>query len=267
MNIFRGSTGKRILNFVSEELPAIKPWDVFLIGENHNDPDRVLLQEEILEKLSCPELTLSLEFWDRSSQPVINEYLSNLISEDIFLRDSSPPGNYEDYMGLLRFCKEHGFGVIGANCPRRYVSIVRRLGRSGLEQCSEQGKAFLPSPLSYAPPSTEYGDLFRDMMGIVGRSGMDSDAMSGMLEAQNLWDATMAHSIQGQLQLDKKVIHVTGHFHIQKGLGLMEHLRNFAPSTNIMSLVILPEENPEEFVEERHKGLADYVVLTKEASD
>ncbi|CAB4055088.1 MPV17 [Lepeophtheirus salmonis] len=74
----------------------------FLIGENHMDPQRLSLQQRILEKVSCPELTLSLEFWDRSSQPVIHEYLSNLIDEDIFLRDSNPPENYTDYMGLIR---------------------------------------------------------------------------------------------------------------------------------------------------------------------
>ncbi|XP_040576912.2 uncharacterized protein [Lepeophtheirus salmonis] len=263
MNIFRGSNGKRILHFINEELPQIKAWDVFLIGENHMDPQRLSLQQRILEKVSCPELTLSLEFWDRSSQPVIHEYLSNLIDEDIFLRDSNPPENYTDYMGLIRHCKDKKLNVLGANCPRRYVSIVRRLGRSGLELCSDSGKTFLPSPLTYAPPSEAYSEVFKEMMGVVGRETMDSNSMMGMLEAQNLWDATMAHSICEQFKQNKKVIHLTGHFHIQKNLGLVEHLKKYAPDAKIVSMVIIPEENPSIFDNEKHKDLADYVVLTK----
>merc|ERR1719397_1241767 len=72
-----------------------------------------------------------------------------------------------------------------------------------------------------------------------------------MLDAQSLWDATMAHSIAGALHRREKLVHVTGYFHVQHGLGTVEHLHRYSPGVETLTVVILPSEelhqlNPEQ---------------------
>ena len=56
----------------------MKPKNVIFLGENHSDPSSHFLELEILQKvadLKPGETALSLEFYDRSAQSVLDEYL------------------------------------------------------------------------------------------------------------------------------------------------------------------------------------------------
>ena len=56
----------------------MKPKNVIFLGENHKDPSSHLLELEILQRvadLKPGETALSLEFYDRSAQSVLDEYL------------------------------------------------------------------------------------------------------------------------------------------------------------------------------------------------
>jgi len=50
---------------------------------------------------------------------------------------------------------------------------------------------------------------------------------------------------------------VAGYFHVQRGLGIKEHLSE----NSVLTLVALPVENVEDF--EPHRGLADLLALTR----
>jgi uncharacterized iron-regulated protein len=71
-----------------------------------------------------------------------------------------------------------------------------------------------------------------------------------------------AHSISEALPSSQLILHVAGHFHVAHGLGIAEHLEHYCPEVKRVSAVVLPEENPEEFVADRHAEMADYIVLT-----
>ena len=87
---------------------------VIFIGENHGDDAAHALELEILRELQesldqrQQRLALSLEFYDRESQTVMNEYLKGVASLDTFLSDSKPPANHSDYQPLIDFCKGMG---------------------------------------------------------------------------------------------------------------------------------------------------------------
>ena len=56
----------------------MKPKNVIFLGENHSDPSSHILELEILKRvadLRPGETALSLEFYDRSAQSVLDEYL------------------------------------------------------------------------------------------------------------------------------------------------------------------------------------------------
>src|SRR3954467_8455063 len=68
-----------------------------------------------------------MEMFERDVQIVLDEYLSDLITEQHFLASSRPWGNYKtDYRPLVELAKEKHLDVIAANAPRRYVNMVSR---------------------------------------------------------------------------------------------------------------------------------------------
>mmetsp|Transcript_27173 Transcript_27173/g.68139 ORF Transcript_27173/g.68139 Transcript_27173/m.68139 type:complete len:112 (+) Transcript_27173:71-406(+) len=90
-------------------------------------------------------------------------------------------------------------------------------------------------------------------------------------------DAAMAWNLASAMGRGAFCFHVCGSFHMEKGLGLMEHLRDymgwdrgsqesgaFAESAGgVATVVFVPTHHLElGFDMERHRGLADVVVLT-----
>lgn len=107
----------------------LKPKNVLLIGENHSDPSSHKLEMEILQKAAefkPGETALSLEFYDRSAQAVLDEYLLDFIDYETFLDHSNPPANHKDYRPLIDFCKANKLPVIAANCSRRHSRLMSR---------------------------------------------------------------------------------------------------------------------------------------------
>lgn len=271
-----------------------------LLGENHQDAAAHRLELEVLQRLwrdlepTGDRLALSLEFYERDVQPVLNEYLGGHADLDTFLNDSRPPGNYADYQPLIDFCKESRIPVVASNCPRRYTRTVSRQGLPRLESLVKTDEAFytrskhspLP-PFPYRRASDAYGSKFFEIMGLVA-SSQPSEKLQRMLEAQTLWDASMAHSIAEAWKsgLADVIVHVSGYFHIQYGLGIGEHLPEYYDKDKYSSysVVMMPtepsdldnevddvvnddrpedDENGLRFDEAEHLGLADVVVLSQ----
>ncbi len=71
----------------------------------------------------------------------------------------------------------------------------------------------------------------------------------------------MAFSIFESFEKLNFVAHISGYFHVQKNLGIVEHLNHYASDVSSYTVVMLPEEKPE-FYPEDHSDLADSLVLT-----
>jgi len=235
---------------------------VVMVGENHEDELAQALELQILKTVgSTPEkkVGLSLEFYDRESQTVLDEYLGDLVPLATFLRDSRPPGNHPVYQPLIDHCKTDHLPVIASNCPRRYTAMVSKGGRNCLTSLATTSAGQLLPPLPYPGASKEYTENFINIMREMGNT--NPTVPTTMLDAQSLWDATMADSInQGLGRLDR-VVHVTGYFHIQHKLGLVEHMTRLRPEIEILTIVILPSAQTHEITQEQ-KDIADLVVLT-----
>ena len=106
-------------------------------------------------------------------------------------------------------------------------------------------------------------------------SSMDHDSAShqtpaqpqhgggSMLDAQALWDATMAWSIAEHMTRTPgaKVAHFVGGFHVQSGTGTPEHLNQYRPGTRMLIISVQSVDDPSAFDPEEHIGLGDFVVL------
>jgi uncharacterized iron-regulated protein len=275
---------------------------VVFIGEAHDDPTGHTLEAELLERaheaygapVSNDEATrpvaLSLEFFQRDVQPILDEYLAGLIPEKAFQADSRPWPRYEtDYRPLIEFSKEHGLPVIAANAPRRYATRVTLNGRESLNDLSPEALASL-APLPYGQPSTEYRNQWiRVISEVMEEEGKKCglpiqepeegeepvqarapvgthDNMGNQLHSQVLWDATMAYWISDYLAQEPAalVLHMAGGFHVARGTGTPEHLDAYRPGTSRMIIVLRPVEDIDTFEPAPEGEWGDFVIQTDE---
>ena len=232
--------------------------DVILVGETHTNPTahhmEYTLLKELLAKREAGKVTLSLEMLARDLQPVTDEYLKGLITEAHFMAASRPWGNYgHAYQRTLNLAKEKGAHVIAANAPRRYVNLVSRKGKDALKQLSPEAKGWI-APLPYEEASPLYRaklkslekhlEIKEDQKSIKqsphGPSNETRIPTGINPDAQALWDATMAWSIAEarKKRPDSLIMHITGIFHCEEGLGIPEHLRLYDPSATIVIITI-----------------------------
>jgi uncharacterized iron-regulated protein len=248
--------------------------DVVLIGEEHGDPVGHYLELQLLkrfyEAFGSDEVSemerrvvLSMEMFERDVQTVLDEYLGDLITERHFIKAARPwPAYRTDYRPLIEFAKAEGIPVVAANAPGRYVNRVARLGRSSLDHLFPASKGWLP-PLPYGEASPRYREKFETFWEKIKKEGgahgpapgrppkttpqetrapsEKSDAFLHLMDAQSLWDASMAWSLAESLRQHPGAlaIHVNGKFHSEYGLGIPEHLRQYRPDLSFLTVTIL----------------------------
>ena len=238
--------------------------DVVLVGETHDNPSAHHLEYALFkgilakrtEEKSPPGVTLSFEMLARDLQGITDEYLSGLITEMHFMAPSRPCGNYlQAYRPTLNLAKEQGAPVIPANAPRRYVNLVARKGKAALEKLSPEAKNWI-APLPYEGASPTYLAKLKALEERFTKKGSkkslthsphghnkETPVPPGIdSDAQALWDATMAWSIAEALgqHPENLVMHISGIFHCQGGLGIPEHLDRYAPSAAVIIITIRP---------------------------
>lgn len=252
--------------------------DVLLVGEQHGDlvghRIEAVLLDAVIDTVAAGRgagrpVVLSLEMFERDVQIVVDEYLADLVSEAHFLRSSRPWTEYDiRYRPLVEAARNAGLPVVAANAPRRYTNRVTRHGPAALDDLSTEAKAFLP-PLPYPPASQDYRAQWDAIMADFREDGMTHDEAAGerMLAAQALWDASMGHAISESLveHLGALVVHYVGSFHVEYGTGIPERIRDYRPGTRVATVVIRPVDGVDEWSEEEHAELADFVILTKRA--
>ncbi|MEM1127965.1 MAG: ChaN family lipoprotein [Bacteroidota bacterium] len=276
---------------------AMAAAEVVLLGETHDDAVAHVLQLDLLQRAhaayaAARPLALSLEMFERDVQLVLDEYLAGLITESTFLGASRPWSNYEtDYRPMVEWARAHSLPVVAANAPRRYVNRVSRLGAASLADVPAAAQAYLP-PLPYGGASAAYeakwNAIMREMAAAHGHSPAEDDTTvtpdpveaadttaaapppimpdgNTMLQAQSLWDASMGYAVVEHLmkQPAALVLHVTGSFHVERGLGTPEQIARYRPGTRRLIVVFRPAADATQFNEADHAGLGDFVVLTQ----
>lgn len=263
---FRVFDGKGNPSSLDKIIEAAAENDVIFLGEQHDDATAHALQlqifKAIVEKYGKErKVALSMEMFERDVQIIVNEYLSNLISESHFLLSSRPWNNYkQDYRPLVELAKANNLPVIAANAPRRYVNMVSRNGRESLNGLSSEAKKWL-APLPYNQASEQYSNKFKALMGGSPESNM---GLNKILDSQSLWDATMSFSIAEFLKKNKKplVVHLNGAFHTENRLGTAEQLLKYRPKAKILVVTIRYENDFTVFDKTKHENLGDFVILT-----
>ncbi len=242
-------------------LKVAEDADIVLFGESHDNPVSHWLQLELTKDLfnfRNDNLVLGAEMFESDNQVILNEYLSGLISQKSFEDEARLWPNYKtDYKPLVEFAKTNNLQFVASNVPRRYASLVNSKGFKGLEELSEEAKAFIP-PLPIKYDSTL--NCYKSMMEM---EGMGPHITPNFPKAQAIKDATMAYFILQNWSAEKQLIHYHGSYHSENFESIYWYLKQANPALKIVTIHTVSQKDVSE-LEKENIGKADFTVCVDE---
>lgn len=246
----------------AEVMERLAEADVVFLGEIHDRKAHRGLQLAVLEALveRTPDVALGLEFFTRQDQALLDDLAAGRLSEVAFRSRVRVADGYP-YRELIHLARQRGIRLLGLNLPRWVVSQV---ARKGWESLPARERNRWPKP---SRTSDDYRRLVRKAY--VDFEGHHRADFRRFLEAQTLWDATMAESIHHHLEHRgfRPLVVVVGMIHVAYGLGIPSRLD---PQKAPSSVIVLHHDALEERLEDFNGPVADYIwfpnVATAEAS-
>ncbi len=194
---------------------------VIYVGEEHTDYGCHLLQLRIIQALfqADPNLAIGMEMFPRSSRKALDGYINGTIkSEREFLRKSryfSVWGyDYRLYRPIIGYARLHKIPIIGLNLDKKIVSqIFRRGNMDGLSE--KQLKAIAPERNLDIPG---YRQRLARVFSAHDLTGFSKKHFGGFIQAQSIWDETMAQTIADYLiaHPGRKMVVIAGTGHVYK---------------------------------------------------
>lgn len=231
--------------------------DLIFVGEVHDNPEHHLMEVQILQALTAryAPLTVAMEFFDVTQQPILDQYMERAIPEDQFLTDAdwnkgwSFP--YHFYRPLLLAAREKGDRLIGINAP---ASVVRKVARSGLISLTPEERAQAAREIDLN------NEVHREYLTEVYQ-GHSHDALQNFdhfYQAQCVWEETMAQNIARELEDNpRKMVVFAGNGHIVNRFGIPDRVLRRIPAPMATILLYPLTERTILF-----KTMADYIWLT-----
>lgn len=235
--------------------------DIVLFGESHDNPVSHWLQLELtkdLYDLKKDKLVLGAEMFESDNQVILDEYLGDRISQSSFESEARLWPNYKtDYKPLVEFAKKNKLNFVASNVPRRYAALVNKKGFEGLEELSDEAKAFLPPlPIKYDAEL----NCYKSMMEM---EGMGAHVTPNFPKAQAIKDATMAHFILKNWSPGQLLIHYHGSYHSENYESIYWYLKQANPDLKIVTIHTVSQDEISELIKE-NTGKADFTICVDE---
>lgn len=259
--------------------------DIILVGEYHNNVQGHKVEIELAQELLKhePSTAIAMEMFERQYQPLVDLFLQDKMSA-VCLEKATFASNWgggEDtwadwYQPIVDLAKQYypkGSRLIAANACRSYVKIANHQGYEPLEILKSQGNTLFELP----DPSVDVRQYLKNLNEISSRGfGMPkvrsegtqmagAPAFSrpqGFIDAQQVWDATMANSVALAYQQHPKVMLFIGDFHIKQQGGTTQRIKHAVPDASVLTISIIPVEDINLWQAE-HTGHANIVIYTK----
>lgn len=237
-------------------LPELMDSRIIHVGEKHDKFIHHINQLQIIKKIheAKHKLAVGMEMFQKPFQKDVDDYLAGRIDESTFLIKTEYfyrwRYDYNLYKPIIDYLKQQNIPLIALNIKG---DINRKVAREGLYNLTEEEKKHLPHELDFS------GDQYRRDLHKVFALHPDNKNLrdfNHFLEAQILWDESMAESAQQFLENnpEHKLVILAGNGHIRYKYGIPERLyrRNQEPFK-----VVVQDEDMEH-------GIADYVLVTTE---
>jgi uncharacterized iron-regulated protein len=204
-----------------EIIARLRDRRVVYIGESHTRYEDHLLQLRVIRAMyhQDPNLAIGMEMFSRADQPVLDRYvLDRTIDEEEFLRQSHYMlkwgYDYRFYQTIINFARSNRIPVVALNQEKDLVSKVYK--ESGLGGLDEKELAGIPMDLDISMPDyrQRIGSIFQMHNGHNNKPA----ELNKFLQAQSLWDETMAESIAAHLAAnpESRMAVIAGRGHVSK---------------------------------------------------
>ena len=238
---------------------------VVYAGERHTDYGDHLLQLQILQALytkNRKNMAIGMEMFPRSSQPALDAYITGeTATEKEFIKASkyfSVWGyDYRLYRDIIGFARKNKLPIIGLNLDKKIVSQVFKEGNT--DTIAEEELATIAEDRDLDVPG--YRERLLTIHGQHNGSPHENakKGFGGFLQAQAIWDETMAQSITNYLQdhPDKKMIIIAGAGHVYKDSAIPLRVRRRMPK--IRQSVVISDNGMETGIEQGKQ--VDYLMF------
>lgn len=240
--------------------------DMVFFGEYHSNPISHWLQLEMSKsffEVKGEKLFFGAEMFENGNQLVIDEYLKGLYAEDKMLPELTQLwSNYKtDYKPLLEFAKENNLRFIATNIPRRYASMLNKMGIDALKELSPEALDMIgPDLEKYFDPTVKAYAEMADMMG-----GHVPPNMLNIQTAQASKDATMAHFSLKNYNPGDFLFHFEGSYHSNYEQGIIWWINKIQPGLKIKSITTVTVSEWEEMTDEEKATIANYIIVVADS--
>jgi uncharacterized iron-regulated protein len=215
-SIISGRTGSPVTyEALIKDLAGVR---VVYVGENHRDIYHHQIQLQIIQSLlkQSPNLVVGMEMFDRSYQPVLDQWTEGELDEKTFLKQVHWYANwrydFKLYKEIFAFIQEKKIQLVGINIP---FHLPSKIAIGGIDSLAPEEKKFLPESIDTTQPEHRaYVKKIFDSHRIKGRDDFENFYM-----AQCVWEDIMAEAVARHLQ-DRQMIVLVGNGHIVKKFGV-----------------------------------------------
>ena len=247
-----------------EILQQLVKAKVVYLGETHDSAEDHQAQLAILREMQRQnrKIAIAMEMFQRPFQSAIDNYLAGKLTEEQLVEQTEYDRRWrfpwESYAPILRFAKENQLPVLALNTPSE---VTRKVASQGLESLTAEEKKHIPPISEIRTDNAEYRQLLLEVFQQHQKAAQgNSTAFERFLQAQVLWDETMAEKIAEFVKAnpDYQVVVLAGKGHIIYGYGIPSRVerRLGVGNVKVRSVLFNSSENPPLSAD---RPLADFV--------
>jgi uncharacterized iron-regulated protein len=236
--------------------------DMVFFGEYHDNPISHWMQLEMSKsffELKGRKLFFGAEMFESGNQLVVNEYLKGLYTDDKMTPEITQLwSNYQtDYRPLIDFAKENNLRFIATNIPRRYASMINKMGIKALKELSPEALALISPDLEkyFDPTAKAYAEMANNMGGHIPPN------MLNMQTAQASKDATMAYFSLKNFNQGDLLFHFEGSYHSNYQQGIIWWVNKINPGLKIKSITTVMQSEWNEMTANEKNTIANYIIV------
>ena len=225
---------------------------IVYVGEYHDRFSHHNVELQVIKTLykKNPKLVVGMEMFQRPFQKTLDDYISGAVDEREFLKQSEYfkrwGFDYNLYKPILDFARSEKLPVVALNLRRE---ITEKVAKSGLDSLTDEEKKDLPAEMDFS--DEDYRGRLKQIF--EQHRSPEERNFDFFLQAQVLWDETMARSVDEYLKKnpDYQMVVIAGGGHLAYGAGIPK--RAFRRN-GFAYAVILNDADVE-------RDIADYIVF------
>jgi uncharacterized iron-regulated protein len=247
-----------------EILQQLVKAKVVYLGETHDSAEDHQAQLKIVREMQRQnrKIAIAMEMFQRPFQSAIDNYLAGKLTEEELVEQTEYDRRWrfpwESYAPILRFAKENQLPVLALNTPSE---VTRKVASQGLESLTAEEKKHIPPISEIRTDNAEYRQLLLEVFQQHQKAAQgNSTAFERFLQAQVLWDETMAEKIAQFVKAnpDYQVVVLAGKGHIIYGYGIPSRVERRLGVGNVKARSVLLNSS-ENLPLSADRPLADFV--------